>query len=98
MLWFVTSVKLLAEVALMAFAARGLLALLAGAQTPDNLMHRLFWTVTQPVEGLVRRCWPGTPSPRLVPWCAAALALAVWLGAAVAKLSLCVDAGRVVCA
>lgn len=97
MLWLVSCFKLVAEVALLAYAAQAVLGILAGPRAQDNFVHRVFCAVTQPIERAVAKAWPGRPLGRTLPWLGAGLALALWLISAVGKLALCVEGGRVVC-
>ncbi len=97
MVWWFSCLKLLAEVALMAYAARAVLGWLAGSGAPSNVMYRVFCTVTQPVERLVSRCSGGRVTARSLPWWGAGLALMLWLGSAGLKVAWCVEAGKVVC-
>src|SRR5438552_2238693 len=63
MLLIVSSVKLVAEIALMALAGQFVLGLLAGARRDDNFFYRLLQVLTNPFVRGVRRI---TPRGRMV--------------------------------
>ena len=81
MLLFVSILKLVAEIALLAIAGQWLLGLLAGAKRDTNTFYQLFQVLTRPfVKGA-----------RLM---VAFLLLAfVWIAATVTKISICVQIG-----
>lgn len=97
MLLFVTAVKLLAEIALMALLGQWLLGKLAGARRQDNPVYRLLGVVAQPAVALARRLTPGFVAPRLVPLVAFALLGVVWLAATLSKIRICVEIGVAAC-
>lgn len=80
MLWVVTSLKLVCEVALMATLGRAVLRRLLGAAAADNPFHRLLDWVVQPAQRLAGRA--------MLP-----LLLGLWLAATLAKISLCLGHG-----
>ena len=80
MLWAVTSVKLVCEVALMAALGRAVLGRLLGPQAEGNPFHRLLGWVVNPLARPLGRA--------LVP----ALVL-IWCLATAGKLALCLGGG-----
>jgi hypothetical protein len=91
MLLLSTSIKVIAEVALMALIGQGLLALLAGDRRHDNFFYRLLKALTGPFTRLARWITPQVVIDRHVPLAAFAMVLALWVFATLAKVSLCVD-------
>ncbi len=93
MLLLASSIKLVAEIALMALVGQGLLALLAGDRRHNNFFYRLLQTLTQPVVKTVRAITPKIVLDRHVPYAAFLLLLAVWFFATMAKVNLCLQVG-----
>jgi hypothetical protein len=98
MLWLATTLKLLAEVALMAWVGRWLLELLMGPQRREaNFAWRVLDAVVRPpvaLAGLLLR------SPRAAQALAVAAVLALWLAATAWKVQIvraCVAAGVATC-
>lgn len=97
MLLLISSIKLVAEIALMALLGRGVLALLAGPRRGDNLVYQLLSQVCQPFLRLARVLTPGIVLDRHIP-VVAFLGLAfVWLGATWAKIQHCLAIGVHLC-
>lgn len=97
MLFAVTALKLLTEIALMALLGRFVLGLLAGAKRDDNLIYQLFGFATQPVEKLVRWLSPKQVLDRHIPLAAGVLLLSVWFLSTLMKVQLCVEVGVDAC-
>lgn len=93
MLLLASSIKLVAEIALMALVGQGLLALLAGERRESNFFYRLLQTLTSPFVRAVRVITPAFVLDRHVPYAAFLLMLMVWLFATLAKVNLCVQIG-----
>ena len=93
MLFLVSSVKLIAEIALMALAGQMLLGLLAGAKRDSNLFYQLLQVITNPVVKGVRVLTPRVVLDRHIPIAALGLVAIVWLVATIGKISLCVRIG-----
>ena len=91
------TIKLLAEIALLALAGQWLLGLLAGARRESNLFFRTFQIVTQPIEKLVRRITPRVVLDRHIPLAAFVLLLLTWLVATATKINLCLQLGVQAC-
>ena len=105
MLWMAVSLKLMAEVALMALAGRAVLGVRAGPGRAANPFWRILDWLVLPFERPVARCLacvrkrPATSpesTPAVTRWTALALAL-VWLLATAAKLRLCLALGVQAC-
>lgn len=97
MLLFVTSLKLIAEIALLALAGRALLGLLAGAGRERNAFYRLLDVIAGPVIKLVRRITPRVVVDRHVPLAAFVLLSGVWLALTATKIELCLQLGVQAC-
>lgn len=87
MFLFVTAVKLLAEIALMALLGQWLLGKLAGARREQNLIYQLLGIVARPAVALARG----------VPVVAFLLLTVVWLAATLTKIRMCVEIGVALC-
>jgi hypothetical protein len=97
MLLVVTSVKLVAEIALMALAGQFLLGLLAGARRDTNLFYQLLQVLTNPFVKGTRLITPRVVLDRHVPLVAFLLLAIVWLTATVLKINICLQAGVETC-
>jgi ABC-type nitrate/sulfonate/bicarbonate transport system permease component len=93
MLLVVLSLKLVAEIALMALAGQWLLGLLAGRQRESNAVYRLLGVVTGPFVRVMRAMTPPVVLDRYVPLAAFAVLAMVWLGATLMKIELCLRIG-----
>ncbi len=86
--------KAIAEIALMFFAARGLLVVLflpARHKLEGNIIYQLFVKGTQPFVSLMRLITPRVVLDRHMPLAACALLLVAWFGLSVGKLQLCTE-------
>lgn len=97
MLLVAVTVKLLAEIALLALLGQWLLGLLAGARRDSNPFYRALQLVTRPVVLLVRRITPRVVLDRHVPVAAFVLLAMAWLAATIAKIDLCLQLGVQAC-
>lgn len=97
MLLLVSSLKLVAEIALMALLGQWLLGLLAGAKRETNLFYKLLQVLTQPFVRLARRVTPRVVLDRHVPLVAFLMLSFGWLAATLAKINLCLEIGVEVC-
>ena len=93
MLLFVTSVKLLAEIALMALFGQFVLGLLAGAKRETNMFYQLLKVLTSPFVKATRLISPKFVLDRHIPMAAFVLVMMLWLVATVMKVNLCVQLG-----
>ncbi len=97
MLLLASAVKLVAEIALMAFLGQALLALLAGDKRHHNFFYRLLQVLTNPFIRAARFITPKVVIDRHVPVAAFVMLLSVWLVATISKVSLCVQMGVAQC-
>jgi hypothetical protein len=92
-----TSVKLIAEIALLAMAGQWLLGLLAGRGRESNFFYRLLQILTNPVVKAVRLITPRFVLDRHIPLAAFLALLSVWLLSTIAKINLCLQMGVQAC-
>lgn len=99
MLLFAVSVKLVAEIALMALLGQWVLGLLAGAKRDGNVFYRLLQTLTQPFTRLFRAVTPRLVLDRHVPLLTFIALSWVWVFALLAKVDACrLSPGQALCA
>jgi len=96
-LLFVSTLKLIAEIALMALLGQWLLGLLAGAKRETNVFYRLLKIMTQPFIRLARLVSPRIVIDRHLPLVAFLLLAFGWLAATMAKINLCLQIGVEAC-
>jgi len=96
-LLFVSTLKLIAEIALMALLGQWLLGLLAGAKRETNVFYRLLKIMTQPFIRLARLVSPRMVIDRHLPLVAFLLLAFGWLAATMAKINLCLQIGVEAC-
>jgi hypothetical protein len=92
-----SSVKLIAEVALLAFAGQWLLGLLIGSKRDSNFFYQVLQVLTKPFVKAVRFVTPRFVLDRHIPFATVLLLLSVWLFAIVAKINICMQRGVNVC-
>jgi hypothetical protein len=97
MLLFVSSIKLVAEIALLALAGQWLLGLLAGAKRDSNFFYQLLAIVTRPFVRGARWLTPKLVLDRHVPLVAFLLLGFVWVFATLAKVQICLEIGVQAC-
>lgn len=97
MLLLASSVKLIAEIALLALAGQWLLGLLVGNKRESNFFYQLLGVLTKPFVKAMRFITPRFVLDRHIPLAVALLMLSVWLFALVAKVNLCMQRGVNVC-
>lgn len=97
MLLLVSSIKLVAEIALMSLVGRFLVGLLAGARRDSNIFYQMLDVLVRPFVKLTRLISPRVILDRHVPLATFLLLAMVWLVATGFKIKLCVEAGLQVC-
>ncbi len=97
MLVLVSSIKLVAEIALMALIGQFLLGLLAGAKRDSNLFYGVLDVLTRPFVKLTRLITPRVVLDRHVPLAAFFLLALIWIVATGYKINLCVGSGVKTC-
>ncbi|MES2360939.1 MAG: hypothetical protein V4646_03980 [Pseudomonadota bacterium] len=97
MLTLAVIVKLLAEIALLALLAQGLVGLLSGAARDRNPVYRLLQLVARPWVRAARWVSPRIVLDRHVPLVAFFVLLLLWAAASIAKISICLQIGVASC-
>jgi hypothetical protein len=97
MLLFVSAIKLIAEIALLALLGQFVLGLLAGAKREQNLFYQALAIVGRPFVVVARWLSPKVVLDRHVPLVAFLLLAFMWLGATVAKIRICLQIGVELC-
>lgn len=97
MLLAVSSIKLIAEIALMALAGRWLVGLLAGGKREGNLFYQVLDIMAKPFVKGVRLITPKVVIDRHIPLAAFLLLMMVWVVATISKINLCLAAGVQAC-
>lgn len=97
MLLFISIVKLLAEIALLAFAGQWVLGVLAGAKRDSNFFYQLFELLTKPVRSVMRAVTPKAVIDRHIPLAAFVALLSVWFVATFSKINVCMQVGLEKC-
>ena len=93
MLLIVSSIKLVAEIALMALAGQFLLGLLAGVKREKNFFYRLLQVLTTPFVKGMRLITPRAVIDRHIPLAAFVLLAMVWVMATLMKINVCLEIG-----
>lgn len=97
MLLLASSVKLIAEIAILAMVGQWLLGLLAGQRRQENFFYRLLQVLTDPFVKVVRAITPRVVLDRHIPLATLLLMLVIWLMATLAKVSFCLRVGMEGC-
>ena len=97
MLLFVSLLKLITEIALMALLGQWLLGLLAGAKRDTNFFYRLLQVMTRPFVRAARFLSPRIVLDRHVPLVAFFLLAFGWFVVTTIKINLCLDIGVEAC-
>ena len=88
MLLLMSSIKLVSEIALLAFVGQWLLGLLAGAKRDSNFFYRILQTLTAPFIKGARWIAPRIVLDRHLPLVAFLVLCFAWLVATTAKISM----------
>lgn len=97
MLAVITTVKLIAEIALMALLGQWLLGLLAGAKRDKNIFYQLLQVIGKPFVAVARVLSPKFVVERHLPLVAFLLLAFVWLGVTILKIQTCLQVGVELC-
>ena len=97
MLFTISAVKVIAEVALLALFGQWVLGLLAGPQKDRNLFYQILQIVGKPFVSLARLITPRVVLDRHVPLVAFLLLLFVWIGVTLLKIQTCLRIGVALC-
>jgi len=93
MLLLVTSLKLIAEIALMAIAGQWAVGLLAGAGRDRNVFYKLLALLTSPFVKLMRLISPRVVLDRHLPLATFLLLSVAWVALTATKINLCLQSG-----
>lgn len=97
MLLLVSSLKLVAEIALMAFLGQWLVGLMAGAGRDKNVFYKLLEVVTSPFVKLMRWITPRVVLDRHLPLASFLLLAVAWVALTATKIDLCLRSGIEAC-
>jgi hypothetical protein len=96
-LLFLSSVKLICEIALMALLGQGVLAALAGAKRETNFFYQLLKVLTRPFTAAARFITPRQVGDHQVGFVAFFLLAVVWVIVTFEKVSYCMNNKMVGC-
>jgi hypothetical protein len=88
-LFIVSALKALAEVALMALLAQGLIGLMSGKAKENNFVYRLFQVVTAPIYKVVRVITPKLIADQHIGLAAFFVVFWLWIALIYAKGYVC---------
>lgn len=97
MLLAVTSIKLVAEIALMAFVGQWVLGLLAGSRRDSNFFYQLLAVLTRPFVRGVRLITPRVVLDRHIPLAAFVLLAMLWMVVTLVRIQTCLEIGVHLC-
>ena len=97
MLFTVSTIKLIAEVALLALFGQWILGLLAGAKKDQNLFYQILQIVGQPFVVVARAISPRQIIDRHVPFVAFLLLVFVWIAVTILRIRTCLQIGVELC-
>lgn len=97
MLLLVTTVKLIAEIALLALLGQGLLGLLSGAKRDKNIVYQILQILGRPFVTMARIVSPKFVLERHLPLVAFLLLSFVWLTFTILKIQTCLQIGVALC-
>lgn len=97
MLALVTTVKLIAEIALLAMAGQWLLGLLAGAKRDKNPFYQVLQILGKPFVSVARLITPRFVLDRHIPLVAFLLLVFLWIAMTILKIQTCLRVGVELC-
>ena len=97
MLFVASTLKLIAEIALLALFGQWILGLLAGAKKDSNLFYQILQIVGKPFVVAARFITPKQIIDRHVPLVAFLLLLFVWIAATLMRIRICLEIGVEMC-
>lgn len=97
MLLFLSAVKLVCEIALMALLGQGVLAVLAGAKRDSNFFYTLLKVLTRPFTAVARFIAPRQVADQHVGFVAFFLVAVIWMIVTFEKINYCVGNQMVGC-
>ena len=97
MLAVITTVKLIAEIALMALFGQWLLGLLAGAKRDKNIFYQILQILGRPFVSAARWITPKFVVEQHLPLVAFCLLAFLWVGITIFKIQTCLQLGVELC-
>ena len=97
MLFAASTLKLIAEIALLALFGQWVLGLLAGAKKDSNLFYQILQIIGKPFVVAARFITPKQIIDRHVPFVAFLLLLFVWIAATLTRIRICLEIGVELC-
>ncbi|MDR7092645.1 hypothetical protein [Hydrogenophaga laconesensis] len=97
MLLFISAIKLVAEIALLALAGQWVLGLLAGQRKDQNVFYKLLQQIGRPFVRLARFVAPKVVLERHLPLVAFFILGFIWVGVTMVKVSHCLKIGVALC-
>ena len=97
MLFAASTLKLIAEIALLALFGQWVLGMLAGAKKDSNLFYQILQIVGKPFVVATRFITPKQIIDRHVPLVAFLLLLFVWVGSTLMEIRICLEIGVELC-
>jgi len=93
MLWLTSSLKLIAEIALLAMLGQFVLGLLAREKRERNLVYNILQILTGPFQRFTRMITPRVVIDRHIPFATFCLLASLWLFSTAAKINVCMQIG-----
>jgi hypothetical protein len=97
MLFVVSALKLITEVALMALLGQGVLAVLAGNRRESNVVYKILRDIASPFVRLSRIVSPHVVLDRHLPLVTFLLLACGWIAVTLVKIDLCMHIGVELC-
>ncbi len=97
MLFFISAVKLITEIALLALAGQWVLGLLAGQRRDQNLFYQLLQLMGKPFVQVARLVTPKLVLERHLPLVAFLILAFIWVAVTLTKVSHCLKIGVALC-
>ncbi|MBW0171259.1 MAG: hypothetical protein ACT6SF_16730 [Hydrogenophaga sp.] len=97
MLLLISTVKLIAEIALLALFGQWVLGLLAGQRKSENIFYKILQQVGSPFVKLARFVTPKLVLERHLPLVAFLILGFVWVGVTLVKVNHCLKIGVALC-
>ncbi|MDZ4102387.1 MAG: hypothetical protein U1E12_12005 [Hydrogenophaga sp.] len=97
MLFFISAVKLITEIALLALVGQWVLGLLAGKRRDQNLFYQLLQLMGKPFVQVARLVTPKFVLERHLPLVAFLILAFVWLAVTLTKVNHCLKIGVALC-
>ncbi|MDO8332499.1 MAG: hypothetical protein Q7T02_00770 [Pseudomonas sp.] len=97
MLFAASTLKLIAEIALLALFGQWVLGLLAGAKKDSNLFYQILQIIGKPFVVAARFITPKQIIDRHVPLVAFLLLMFVWIASTLMRIRICLEIGVELC-